>query len=137
MRKTIPTLTAALVLLTAACSGNAAPESAAAPAPVAAAAATGPAGMYDMIVTRGIEERTGTLEIVQSGAGFTGEGWLDGEADPAVIQSGSRTGNHVTLHAIVGGGNPVTFELDFEGNDFSGTITAGGDVLNVTGTRRP
>ena len=132
-------MVAALALV--ACSSN---EPAAEPAPAtpqapAASAVTGldPVGMYDFVATMGIETRTGTLEITRNAeGGLRGEGWLEGESEPAVIESGAVSGQHVQLTAFVGGGNQVTFELDFEGTGFSGVITAGGQTIEVDGTRR-
>lgn len=134
-------LFAGLGLALAACSGN---ESTAEPAPVAprapaAPAVTGldPVGTYDFVATMGIESRTGTLEITRSPeGGLRGEAWLEGESDPAIIESGAVSGNHVQLVAFVNGSNQVTFELDFEGTGFSGVINAGGDMIDVDGTRK-
>lgn len=143
MKKTISTLAAGLLLFAAACSSNAAPEQPAAPAgpaspaPEATVAAVDPAGMYDFIATMGAQTRTGTLEIRNEPQGIRGEAWLEGESDPAIIGTGSVTGNHVVLDAYVGNGMDVTFALDFTGSSFTGTISAGGDVIDVTGTRRP
>jgi hypothetical protein len=135
MRNTTRALAASLLLLTAACSRNV--EASSEPVP-AASTAFDPVGLYDFVATMGIETRTGTLEIERNDTGgLRGEAWLEGEPDPAVIESGAVAGNHVQLTAFVGGGNQVTFELDFTGTTaFSGTIVAGGDVINVTGTRR-
>ena len=120
------TMVAALTL--GACSGAAAPAT---PAPF------DPAGMYDFTATMGPEERTGTLELERNAAGqLVGEGWLDGEPDPAIIESVVVTGNHVDMYAHVGN-NSITFSLDFVGTAFSGIIDAGGDTIQVTGTRRP
>ena len=125
-----------------ACSGN---EPSADPAPVApqgpapaAVAGFDPVGMYDFVATMGMDDRTGTLEITRNAeGGLRGEAWLEGEPDPAIIESGAVAGNHVQLIAFVGGGNQVTFELDFEGTGFSGVINAGGQAIEVDGTRRP
>ncbi len=121
-----------------ACSRNPDPEYA--PDAAAAPAVSGfdPVGFYDFTATLGIEDRTGTLEITRdANGGLGGEAWLDGEGDPAVIESGAVTGNNVQLLARVGGSNEVTFNLDFTGSSFEGTITAGGDqTIAVSGQRR-
>ena len=137
MRKATPFLVLLFLFATACSSASA--QTDATPAPAAAAEADiDPVGMYDFVATLGIEARTGTLEIVRNDdGGLRGEAWLEGEGDPAVIESGAVAGNHVSLFAFVGGGTQVTFELDFEGNEFSGVITADGQAIEVDGTRRP
>ena len=112
----------------AACSGTPAP---AAPAPF------DPAGMYDFTATMGSDTRSGTLELERNAAGhMVGEAWLEGEPDPALIESAVIAGSHVDLYAHVGA-NAINFSLDFNGPAFSGIIDAGGDTIQVTGTRRP
>ena len=95
-----------------------------------------PSGMYDFTAQLGIEVRTGTLEIERTADGWDGEAWLEGEGDPALIESGTVSGNHVVLNALVGGGNNVVFELDFTDEGFAGVIIAGGDVISIEGVRR-
>ena len=102
-----------------------------------AQSAVDPVGMYDFVATLGIEDRTGTLEIERNEAGvLVGEAWLEGEGDPALIESGVVNGNHVDLHAFVNGALMVTFALDFTDGNFDGTITAGDESIEVVGTRR-
>ena len=131
MTTTTRVIAAALLLLSTSCGRNVQAESE--PAPTA----VDPVGMYDFVATLGAESRTGTLEIRRNDTGgLRGEAWLEGEPDPAIIESGAVTGNHVALYAFVGGGNQITFELDFTGAAFAGTITAGDETIAVTGTRR-
>ena len=135
MRKTTATavLATSLVLVAAACSRNA--EATVDPAP-SAAPAFDPSGMYDFLAELGIEVRTGTLEIERTPAtGFRGEAWLQGEGNPAIIESGTVSGRHVVLNAFAGG-TQVVFELDFDGAGFSGVAIAGEDTITLTGTRR-
>ena len=135
MRRISAFVPAVLSIFVLACSS--APDTDSTPTPTTvASAALDPSGMYDFVATMGGESRTGTLEIERSAAnGFTGEAWLEGEGDPAQIVSGSIVGNHVLLNALVGM-NDITFELDFTGAAFAGTITAGDQVIDVTGTKR-
>ena len=133
MQKAAAVLAASLVILTAACSRNV--EAPSDPAP-AAATAFDPSGMYDFVAQFGGQSHSGTLEIERAPTtGFRGEGWLEGESDPAIIHSGCVTGRHVVLNGTAGG-NDVVFELDFDGAGFSGVIIVGGDRVAVTGTRR-
>lgn len=135
MRKATAVLATSLVLVAAACSRNV--EGASGPAP-AAATVFDPSGMYDFLAEVGIQARTGTLEIERvPTTGFRGEAWLEGEGQPAIVQSGTVTDHHVVLNASVGGNIQVKFELDFAGAGFSGVIIADGDTVGVTGTRRP
>src|SRR5688500_16818072 len=133
MRRISSFVSAVLSIFVLACSSAPATDSTPTPAANTASAALDPSGMYDFVATMGAESRTGTLEIARSAAhGFTGEAWLEGEGDPAQIVSGSIVGNHVLLNALVGM-NDITFELDFTGSAFAGTITAGDDTIDVTG----
>ena len=125
----------AFLLLIGACSSTPSSEPTPAPAAAAAVPAFDPSGMYDFVATMGSESRTGTLEFERTANGFEGEAWLEGEGDPARIVAGGQTGNHVVLNALVGM-NDVTFELDFTGATFAGTITAGDATIDVTGTKR-
>lgn len=135
MRRISSFISAALSIFLLACGSTPAADSSPTPAN-APSAAVDPSGMYDFVATMGAESRTGTLEIARSAAhGFTGEAWLEGEGDPAQIVSGSIVGNHVLLNALVGM-NDITFELDFTGSTFAGTITAGDQMIDVTGTKR-
>ncbi|HUF12721.1 MAG TPA: hypothetical protein VMN78_06465 [Longimicrobiales bacterium] len=135
MRKATAVLATSLLLVAAACSRNV--EEASDPAP-AAATEFDPSGMYDFLAEVGIVARTGTLEIERAPTtGFRGEAWLEGEGQPAIIESGTVTDRHVVLNATVGGGTRLKFELDFAGAGFSGVVSAGGDTIAVTGTRRP
>ena len=103
----------------------------------APAAAVDPIGTYDFQASLGIEVRTGTLEIERNAEGnLVGEAWLEGEGDPAVIESVVINGNHVDAYAYVNGSMPVTFALDFTGETFAGVITAGDDAIDVDGQRR-
>ena len=103
----------------------------------APAAAVDPVGMYDFQASMGIEVRTGTLEIERNAEGnLVGEAWLEGEGDPAIIESVVVTGNHVDAYAFVNGSLPVTFALDFTDSTFAGTITAGDQAIAVDGQRR-
>ena len=132
MRRLFLAVCASLLLIGACGSGPASDR----PAPSTSAAATfDPSGLYDFVATMGADSRTGTLEFERTGNGFEGEAWLEGEGDPARIVSGSIAGNHVILNGIVGM-NDVTFEIDFTGGTFAGTITAGDNVIGVTGTKR-
>ena len=137
MRLIASAVAVSLTVVAAACSSTTGYDPA--PSPTTSATTTtafDPSGMYDFVASMGAETRTGTLEIERSAAnGFEGEAWLEGEGDPARIVSGGVTGNHVILNGIVGM-NDVTFEIDFTGNTFAGTITAGDNVIDVTGTRR-
>ena len=134
--KTLRSFSAAAVVLFALFYAR--PAAAQAPAATAPAADVDPVGMYDFEASLGIEMRTGTLELVRGAEGqITGEAWLEGEGSPAVVQNGTVTGNHVQLNALVNGSMPVTFVLDFTGNEFSGIIRAGNDEITVDGTRRP
>ena len=113
--------------------GSATAQSAEPPAPTP----VDPVGMYDFEAKLGADVRTGTLEITRNAeGGLRGEAWLEGEPDPAIIESGAVSGNHVQLTAFVGGGMPVTFELDFAGAGFTGAVTAGDQTIELTGTRR-
>ena len=135
MRRVTPLVV--LILLSATACANAAARSEPTPAP-AASNELDPVGMYDFVASLGIEARTGTLQIQRSDTGgLRGEAWLEGEGDPAMIQSGAVSGNHVSLFALVQGSLQVSFELDFAGTAFSGLIIAGGDSIAVDGTRRP
>jgi hypothetical protein len=108
-----------------------------APATDTAAPAVDPIGTYDFQATLGIEMRTGTLEIERNEAGdLVGEAWLEGEGDPAIIESVVINGLHVDMYAVVNGSMPVTFALDFTGTEFAGTITAGDQTIDVDGQRR-
>jgi len=134
MRNTIRVLALASVLVASACSRGVQAESEPSPA---ASTALDPVGMYDFTATMGADSRTGTLEITRGDAGgLRGEAWLEGEPDPAIIESGAVAGNHVQLTAFVEGTNQVTFELDFAGSSFTGVIVAGGEQISVTGSRR-
>ena len=96
-----------------------------------------PVGMYDFVATLGIEDRTGTLEIVRDEAGaYGGEARVQDENAPAIIESGTVEGSHVALVAWVNGSIEVRFDLDFAGDGFEGTITANGQAIDVVGTRR-
>lgn len=129
MRRIASLATAALSVFILACSST--PSSDPTPTPTA----FDPSGMYDFVARMGAESRTGTLEIERTANGFGGEAWLEGEGDPAQIVSGSAVGNHVILNGLVGM-KDVTFELDFTGSTFAGTIMAGDNEIAVTGTRR-
>ena len=124
-----------LMVFATACS-SASAQSDSTPAP-ASAAAFDPTGFYDFEATLGIEVRTGTLEFERNAEGhLVGEAWLEGEGDPAIIESVVVSGNHVDAYAFVNGSTPVTFALDFTGSAFSGTIDAGGQSIAVDGQRR-
>ena len=125
MKKLIWTLAASIFVLAVPSKGGA--QEAVAP--------VDPSGMYDFVAVLGIEARTGTLEVTQTADGWDGEVWLEGEGDPALIESGTVTGNHVVLNAVVGP-NPITFELDFTDDRFTGVVNAGGDVITMEGTKR-
>ena len=128
-RPTILTSTALLMsLATAACSS--APSSSDSPAPF------DPVGMYDFTATLGSDTREGTLEIVRTAAGLDGEAWLTGEPQPALADSVTVRGSHVVLYMLVGGGDPVNFDIQFAGPAFAGVIVAGMDSIGVTGQRR-
>ena len=130
MRKTMSLLPVFLLLLAAACSRSATVESEPAPA-------LDPAGMYDFVASVGGESRNGTLELERTATGWEGEGWLDGEADPALVDSATINGSHVTVYAMVDGEDEIIFDMDFAGrNSFTGIIMAGAQSVNVTGTRR-
>ena len=134
MRIRILCLTLALAVTASACSRNVEADSEPRPA---AAATLDPSGLYDFTATFGDETRTGTLQINRNAAGeYSGEAWLEGEPDPAIIDNAVIAGNHVVLNAWVGGTNAIRFELDFAGSAFSGTIHAGDQAVAVTGTRR-
>ena len=117
-----------LSLAAAACSS--ATSQSDAPAPI------DPVGMYDFTATLGSDTREGTLEIVRTPAGLDGEAWLTGEPEPALADSVTVRGSHVVLYMLVGGGDPVNFDIQFAGPSFTGVIVAGMDSIGVTGQRR-
>ena len=95
-----------------------------------------PVGFYDIVATRGTDQREGTLEIERSAAGLEAQAWLTGEPQPAIADSIEIRGTHVVLHTLVGGGDAVTFELDFDDEAFTGVIVVALDTIAVTGQRR-
>ena len=133
MRTTTMAFALSLAALTAACSRGV-DVSSEAPAP-AAAAALDPVGVYDFSVSFGGETRNGTIHVHATADGYGGEARLEGEDEPAVIDSVRVTGNRMIIDATPPG-QGVTFELDFTGNAFSGLIFAGDDAIPVTGSKR-
>lgn len=95
-----------------------------------------PVGMYDFTASLGTETRNGTIDIRQSAAGrYIGEARLEGESDPAVIDSVQVSGNRMIIDATPPG-TSVTFELEFTGSDFTGFAFADGDAIPLTGSKR-
>ena len=96
-----------------------------------------PVGFYDFTAQLGGDERTGTLEIERTPAGLDAEAWVTAESQPALADSVIVDGRHVVIHALVGGGDPVVFDLNFADDaSFEGHILVALDSIQVSGTRR-
>lgn len=132
-RTTTVVFALSLAAVTAACGGRQVAVESAAPAAVAT---LDPVGMYDFTATLGGETRTGTIHIQPtSSGGYGGEARLEGEPQPAPIDSVRVDGDRMVINASPSGQN-VIFELEFAGSSFTGFVFAGDDAVPLTGTKR-
>ena len=116
--------------LTAAACGGREPAARPDPEPV------DPVGSYDFVATRGSDSRPGTLDIHRTASGLGAEARLVGEPFAAIADSITIYGSRVRIYTLIGGGDPVDFDLDFEGGSFRGVIIAATDTIDVIGQRR-
>jgi hypothetical protein len=132
------TLSAALVLLAAACAPAAAPSADPALAPVttvAAAPALNPLGTFEFTTSVNGNPMTGTIEVT-GGPGAYG-GVVRTSATPDLPITGVVVeGDEMTVTSSVDG-ETLTMRLTFAGNDFTGGWTVAGDSGDLAGRRRP
>lgn len=131
------TLSAAALVLLAACAAND-PALESAPEPtttVAAAPALNPVGVFEFTTSVDGNPMTGTIEIT-GGPGAYG-GVIRTSATPDLpIMGVTVEGDEMTILSSVNG-ETLTMRLTFAGNDFTGGWTVADDSGDMAGRRRP
>jgi hypothetical protein len=98
------------------------------------AAAADASGIYDFNTTVDGNAVTGTVTITRSGNAYGGTVTTN-ITDPIDISAVTMEGNQITVMAITPDG-PITFVMNFTGDDFTGTWALGTMSGTHTGKRR-
>ena len=130
MRRIASSAALVLLVLAAACSRNV--EASSEPAP-----SSDPVGTYDFTASMGGITQTGTLVIQRNDAGtLGGYATIDGEPEPAAVNSVTQTGSRLVVGLTPPDGSEVTITMDFTGSTFTGNAAAHGQTIPLTGSKR-
>lgn len=107
----------------------------AAPAPATASRPSSSirAGTYDLEIIFGGGTLEGTLEVKPAGDSLLTTLFVSGHVSP--VKPTKRQGGRLTLESTTAA-LPIRYDLEFKGDDVSGTFTYDGQAGSVSGRRR-